>query len=76
MTGEPPTPQGPARSSADGAIPPPACSRSTERQPHTRIPALRPRVRLGRLTVASLFADPQAKVDRAAEQFKLLMENR
>ena len=26
--------------------------------------------------VAALFADPQAKVDRAAEQFKTLMENR
>jgi uncharacterized membrane protein len=26
--------------------------------------------------VASLFADPQAKVDRAAAQFKALMENR
>jgi uncharacterized membrane protein len=26
--------------------------------------------------VASLFADPQAKVDRAAEQFKHVMENR
>ena len=26
--------------------------------------------------VASLFADPQAKVDRAAAQFKTLMENR
>jgi hypothetical protein len=76
MTGEPPISRGPARLSADDTIRPPACSRSTERQSHTRIPALRPRVRLGRLAVASLFAEPQAKVDRAAEQFKLLMENR